>query len=167
MDQDSSGQANAPLLSLLEEQFFDAFLSAAAAVRRRINADLMDEYNITLSDYQALRHLAGAPSRRMRLQDLADARFLSRSRISRMIHSFEGRGFIERERPTGDRRGWYAILTPSGLDWLERCESTYAASVHRHALSALGPDAIRVITAAAQQLVSPDPGEIPDDCGLG
>jgi DNA-binding MarR family transcriptional regulator len=93
----------------------------------------------------------------MRLQDLAEARFLSRSRISRMVHSFERRGFIERERAEGDRRGWYAILTPSGQDWLERCEPTYASSVHRHAVSALGPDTIQILTAAAQLLASPAP----------
>jgi DNA-binding MarR family transcriptional regulator len=149
------GQAGVPVLSRSQEQFFDAFLAAAAAVRRRINAELMAEYDITLSDYQTLRHLAGAPGLRMRLQDLADARLLSRSRITRMIHGFEKRGFIERERPEDDRRGWYAILTPSGLDWLDRCEPAYAASVHRHVLSALSPDTIRIVTAAARQLISP------------
>lgn len=158
MDHHAPGPAGVPVLSPPEEQFFDAFLGAAAAVRRRINADLMREYSITLSDYQALRHLAGAPGLRLRLQDLADARFLSRSRISRMVHSFERRGFIERERPEDDRRGWYAILTPTGRDWLERCEPAYASSVHRHVLSALGPETIRIVTAAAQQLTMPGPG---------
>ncbi|WP_250005131.1 MarR family winged helix-turn-helix transcriptional regulator [Actinoplanes sp. M2I2] len=166
MDQHSSGQAGAPVtetvLSPPQEQFFDAFLGAAAAVRRRVSADLVQLYNITLSDYQTLRHLAGAPDRRMRLQDLADARFLSRSRISRMIYSFESRGFIERERPEDDRRGWYAILTPAGQDWLDRCEPTYASSVHRHALGTLGPDTIRIVTAAAQQLASPVPPGQPE-----
>jgi DNA-binding MarR family transcriptional regulator len=161
MNQHAPGQAGRPVLSLPQEQFFDAFLGAAAAVRRRINADLLVEYNITLSDYQTLRHLADAPGRRMRLQDLADARFLSRSRISRMVNSFERRGFIERERPEGDRRGWYAILTPSGLDWLRRCEPTYAESVHRHALSALAPDTIQIVTAAVRQLASPGHAELP------
>jgi hypothetical protein len=81
MDQHSSGRAGVAVLSLPEEQFFDTFLGAAAAVRRKINADLLEEYNITLSDFQALRLLAEAPGRRMRLLDLADARLLSRSRI--------------------------------------------------------------------------------------
>jgi DNA-binding MarR family transcriptional regulator len=165
MDQHAPGQAGAPVLSLPQEQFFEAFLGAAAAVRRRINADLVAEYDITLSDYQALRHLAGAPGRRTRLQDLADARLLSRSRISRMVHGFERRGFIERERPEDDRRGWYAILTPSGQAWLQRCEPTYAASVHRHALSALGPDTIRIVTDAARQLASPTHADQRSDSG--
>ena len=159
MDQHAPGPTGVPVLSQPEEQFFDAFLGAAAAVRRRINADLMQEYGITLSDYQALRHLAGAPGRRLRLQDLAEARFLSRSRISRMVHGFERRGFIERERPEDDRRGWYAILTPAGLDWLKHCEPAYASSVHRHALSALEPATVRVVTAAAQQLTWPGPAD--------
>ncbi|WP_428839489.1 MarR family winged helix-turn-helix transcriptional regulator [Actinoplanes italicus] len=122
----------------------------------------MEEYNITLSDYQTLRHLAEAPRRRMRLLDLADARLLSRSRISRMVHSFEKRGFIERERAEDDRRGWYAILTPAGQDWWERCQSAYASNVHRHALKLLGPDTIRVVTAAARQLVSADAADRPE-----
>ena len=160
MDQHAPGQTGVPVLSPPQGQFIDAFLGAAAAVRRRINADLLAAYDITLSDYQALRQLAGAPGHRLRLQDLADVRLLSRSRISRMIHSFEQRSFIERERPEDDRRGWYAILTPAGLDWLQRAEPTYAASVHRHALSALDPDTIRIVTAAARQLASP-PAELP------
>jgi DNA-binding MarR family transcriptional regulator len=143
----------------LEEQLFDALLGAAAAVRRRINADLMAEHRITLSDYQALRNLADAPGGRMRLQDFADALSLSPSRISRMVHSFQQRGLVERERSEDDRRGWYAIITPAGSDWLARCGSTYTASVHRHTMSALSPETIRIVTAAAQQLASPIPAE--------
>jgi DNA-binding MarR family transcriptional regulator len=167
MDQHSASRAGVPVLSLPEEQFFDAFLGAAAAVRRRVSADLLEVHNVTLSDYQTLRHLAGTPGRRLRLQDLAEARFLSRSRISRMVHSFERRGFIERERAEDDRRGWYAILTPSGQDWLQRCEPTYASSVHRHAVSALGRDTIQILTAAAQLLASPSPSDDFDAPGGG
>ena len=141
-------------LSPAEAQFLEAFLGAAAAVGRRISADLGQRNSITLSDYQALRQLAGAPDGRLRLQDLGHARSLSPSRISRVIDSFEQRGLIKRERSMDDRRGWYAIVTPAGRDLLERCEQTYAWSVHRHVLNALDPDTIRIITAAADRLRS-------------
>ncbi|MCM4083573.1 MarR family winged helix-turn-helix transcriptional regulator [Paractinoplanes hotanensis] len=142
-------------LSPPEAQFVEAFLGAATAVRRRVSTDLARQHNITLSEYEALRHLADATDHRMRLQDLASALALSRSRISRMIEGFEREGLIERERPADDRRGWYAILTPTGHDWLDRCERTFVWSVHRHALTALDPDTIQIITAAARRLTLP------------
>jgi len=155
----ASSQAGASVtgvkLSPPEAQFVEAFLGAAAAVHRRVSTDLVRHHNITLSEYEALRHLAGATDRRMRLQDLACALALSPSRISRMIEGFERRGFIERERSADDRRRWYAILTPTGQDWLDRCEQTFAWSARRHALIALDPDTIRIITAAARRLTLP------------
>ncbi|MCO8275527.1 MarR family transcriptional regulator [Actinoplanes sp. TRM 88003] len=141
------------LLSPPEEQFFNLFLSAAAAVHRRVSADLVRDHSITLSDYRALRSLDVAPDRRMRLQALADASFLSRSRISRMVRTFERRGLVLRERAEDDGRGWYVNLTPAGQSWLTYFAHSYALSIRRHVLSALDPAAVRAVTAAAQRLV--------------
>ena len=140
------------LLSPAEEQFFNLFLSAAAAVHRRVSTDLVHDHSITLSDYRALRNLDVATDRRMRLQALADASFLSRSRISRMVRTFERRGFVQRERAEDDGRGWYVCLTSAGQSWLTYFEHSYAQSVRRHVLSALDPAAVRAVTAAAQLL---------------
>jgi DNA-binding MarR family transcriptional regulator len=95
------------------------------------------------------------PGYRLRLQDLAAASLLSRSRISRMVRVFEQRGWVERQRAEDDGRGWYAILTPPGLAWLARCEPSYASSGRRHALSSLDAGTVQTVTAAASRLAAP------------
>jgi DNA-binding MarR family transcriptional regulator len=142
------------VLSVEEEAFFDAFLGAAMTVQRNVTADLLQEQNSTLSEHNALRHLAGAPGHRMRINELATAGFLSLSRMSRIVEKLEKQGLVDRAQVENDRRGWYAVLTDAGREWLERSEQSYASSVRRHALCMLDPASVRVLTAAARRLAA-------------
>ncbi len=48
------------------------FLQAHAAVTRRLEAELRDECDISLAEYETLLHLARAEEGRLRMSDLAD-----------------------------------------------------------------------------------------------
>jgi len=146
------------VLSADEEAFFDAFLGAAMTVQRNVTADLQQEQNRTLSEHNTLRHLAGAPERRMRINELATACFLSLSRMSRLVEKLEKQGLVGREQVENDRRGWYAVLTETGDEWLEQAEQSYVSSVRRHALCMLDPASVGSLTTAARRLAAlPEP----------
>ena len=117
-----------------ERDIFEDFLFTAVTVQRRVDHDLTDEKNISLSEYTALLRLSEVDGGRMRLTELAAAACLSLSRISRMVGKMENRGLVVREPADGDRRGWNAVLTAIGRARLHQSERSYAASVRRHLL---------------------------------
>ena len=139
-------------LSPEEAALFDAFIGAAVTVQRNVDADLMYERNRSLSEYQTLRRLAEAPDQRLRMNELAVAAFLSLSRMSRIVEKLERQGLVRREQAEGDRRGWNAILTEAGAQWLRRSECAYATSVRRHVLDNLDNETLSVLTTAARRI---------------
>jgi DNA-binding MarR family transcriptional regulator len=74
--------------------------------------------------------------------------------MSRIVEKLEKQGLVDRAQVENDRRGWYAVLTDAGREWLERSEQSYASSVRRHALCMLDPASVRVLTAAARRLAA-------------
>jgi DNA-binding MarR family transcriptional regulator len=144
-------------LSSAEEDMFDVFLTTAKEMQRRVDFEMGRQIDIALTEYQALRHLAGVPGHRMRLQDLAAARGLSPSRTTRIIDKLESRGLVEREKPDDDQRGWFAVVTEAGRDWLDGAEPAFAASV-RHALGSLDRRSIDTLTAIVHR--HPEPAAV-------
>src|ERR1700716_382854 len=112
-----------------EEAFLRAFGRAILTVPRALDADLLREQGMSMSEYAALMFLSEAPARRLRMGDLALASALSLSGMSRVVDRLEARGLVRRERCSSDARGWEAVLTNAGLDLLERAWPTHLASV--------------------------------------
>lgn len=63
-----------------------------------------------------LIRLARNPERRLRMTELAREMTMSTSGLTRLIDRIEAAGHVERERCPEDRRGLWAVLTPSGFD---------------------------------------------------
>ncbi len=88
---------------------------------RAIDADLMREHRLPLTEYTALMHLSEAPDRRMRMSELAAACDLSLSGMTRIVTRLETQGLVERERarrtrvartPSSPTRAWPAWKRP-------------------------------------------------------
>ena len=90
------------------------FLRAQATVRRRMDARLLAEHGLTLSDYDVLLQLATAPERRLRRVDLSEQVSLSQSGITRLLKGLEDAGYVQRSTCASDARVVYAELTPEG-----------------------------------------------------
>jgi DNA-binding MarR family transcriptional regulator len=124
-------------LSPDEEALIRSLARVVYALPRAIEADLVREQHMSLSDYVTLMHLSEAPDRLMRMSELAEAIALSLSGTTHIVTRLEAQGLIERVRSTQDARGWNAVLTDAGLARLERAWPTNLASVRRHALDHL------------------------------
>lgn len=152
-----------------EEAFLRAFGRAMLTVPRALDADLLREQGMSLSDYAALMFLSEAPGRRLRMGDLALAGALSVSGMSRIVDRLEGRGLVRRERCSSDARGWEAVLTDAGFERLRQAWPTHLASARRHVIDHVQGLDLPALTAALQRFAADaqsgaaqqDPDELP------
>jgi DNA-binding MarR family transcriptional regulator len=107
-----------------------AFLRAHSAITRQLNADLLADHGLTLSDYEVLLVLARAEGRRMRRVDLADSVVLTASGITRLLDGLERAGYVEKERCSTDLRVSYAKLTTAGHAKVREAAGTHLRGVN-------------------------------------
>lgn len=110
-------------------QAFGALLGAHMSATKQLNAQLVVEHGLTISDYGVLLKLAWAPNRRLRRVDLADVMSLSASGITRLLDGLERSGFVERAQCAEDRRVVYAVLTDEGLAKLRHASVSHVEQV--------------------------------------
>lgn len=114
-----------------------AFLMAHALLTRRLDEDLRTEDGLTLGEYSALLQVAEAPDRSLRMNQLADGIFLSRSGVTRLIDRLEADGLIARSTCTSDGRGSLAVLTDAGLARLRAAADTHLRGIDQYFLAAV------------------------------
>jgi DNA-binding MarR family transcriptional regulator len=124
-------------LSADEEAVIRALSRVILVVPRVLDADLVREQRLPLNEYLVLMTLSEAPSRRMRMSELATACDLSMSGITRIVGRLEGDKLVQRVRCEADARGWHAVLTDAGLARLEEAWPTHLASVRRYIMDHL------------------------------
>ena len=94
-------------------------LRSHATMTRAMNAQLVSEHGITLSDYDVLIQLYHAEGRRLRRIDLARSVLLTASGITRLLDGLESCGLVGKENCDSDRRVTYAVLTEAGVKKVE------------------------------------------------
>jgi DNA-binding MarR family transcriptional regulator len=105
------------------------FLRAQATVRRRMDARLLSEHGLTLSDYEVLLRLGHAERSMLRRVDLAEQVSLSQSGITRLLRGLEDAGYVERATCPTDARVVYAVLTDAGKRKLRAAGRTHEEDI--------------------------------------
>jgi DNA-binding MarR family transcriptional regulator len=108
---------------------FVALLRAHAATTRKLNAQLLADHDLTLSDFEVLLRLARAPDRRMRRVDLAQQVLLTASGVTRLLDGLERTGLVARDSCDTDRRVVYAVLTDAGVAKIREASASHFAQV--------------------------------------
>jgi len=106
-----------------------SFLRAHAALTRQLNADLLNEHGLTLSDYEVLLRLSWAENSMMRRVDLAQSVLLTASGITRLLDGLERTGCVEKVACASDARVSYAKLTDEGRRKLAEASKTHLAGI--------------------------------------
>ena len=106
-------------------------LRSHATLTRAMNAQLVAEHGLTLSDYDVLVHLENAPGCRMRRIDLANSVLLTASGITRLLDRLEAEGWVRKEPCSSDARVTWAVLTESGHQKLAEAAQTHHADIAR------------------------------------
>ncbi|WBB81048.1 MarR family winged helix-turn-helix transcriptional regulator [Micromonospora sp. WMMD882] len=141
-----------------EEAFLRAFARTIITVPRALDADLLREQSMSMSEYTVLRLLSEAPDRRLRMNDLAAGAALSLSGTSRIVDRLAAQRLVRRERCPSDRRGYHAVLTDAGLDRLRRAWPTHLESVRRHVFDHLRAADLAAFTTALTRFAPGVPG---------
>lgn len=129
-----------------------SFLRAHAAVTRALERELVTEQRLSLAAYDVLVQLAEAPSRMLRMTDLADAVLLSRSGVTRLVDRLERAGLVARQRTSEDGRGVVAVLTEKGLGRLRTAAVTHLDGVVRHFVARLDGAELEQLGAISARL---------------
>jgi DNA-binding MarR family transcriptional regulator len=137
-----------------EEAFVRALGRVIMVLPRIVDADMVRDAQLPVSEYTTLMHLSEAPDRQLRMSELAGACNLSLSGITRVVTRLEKQGLVRRVKCDADARGWNAVLTKLGLARLEQAWPTNLASTRRHILDHLNGYDLAELTAALQKIAT-------------
>jgi DNA-binding MarR family transcriptional regulator len=115
------------------------FLQAHWQVRRQLEAELQEEQQMSLGEYEVLLVLAYSDERQLRMSELADWLMLSRSGATRVIDRMEAAGLVSRVSCETDRRGQWAQLTDAGYERLRGASPTHLRGIGEHFLDRIPP----------------------------
>lgn len=119
----------------------------------RLDCELEREHGLPLVSYEVLLQLGEAPDCSLRMGELADRLFLSRSGLTRLVDRLVRAGLVERASCESDRRGSYARLTDAGRERLLTARPTHLSGVREHFLSKLDDEDLDHLAAAWQRVL--------------
>jgi DNA-binding MarR family transcriptional regulator len=120
-------------------------LRVHAALVKSLDAELSAAHELPLSSYEVLITLEAAPSRKLRMSELADSVLLSRSGMTRLVDRLEQHGLLERDHCTADGRGCFAVLTDKGLGAVAEARRTHFGGVRERFLSQFADEELRLL----------------------
>lgn len=103
------------------------------------------ESDIQLSEYEIISMLSEAPRRRLRMSELAAMVVQSRSRLTHTAKRLEERGWVGRQSSLADKRGVELVLTPAGVEALERIAQVHVQSVRDNLVDIMTPEQFQAI----------------------
>lgn len=108
---------------------WNAFMSAAQLLQRRIDVQFERDGDLTQVQYELLHHLSTAEDEGLMMAELADRSVTTRSGLSYQVDNLEARGLVERRRDPADGRRISAFVTREGVERLEATAPGHARIV--------------------------------------
>lgn len=136
-----------------EERAWRAYRQMQMLLSAQIAADLTRDSGLSEPDYDVLSTLSEKRGERWPLRDLAAKMLWSRSRLSHHLTRMELRGLIAREDDPHDHRGCMVVLTPQGLELLERAAPLHVESVRTHLIDLLSEDEVDQLAQIAVKVL--------------
>jgi DNA-binding MarR family transcriptional regulator len=134
-----------------EEDVYLSLLRTAERLSRGV-AETLARFDLTPTQYNALRILRGAGGEGASCSEVSERMVTKDSDITRLLDRLEARGLISREREAKDRRRVATRITDAGLRLLAELDGPIAET-HRGQLGHLGErqlDALSKLLAAAR-----------------
>ena len=141
-------------LSADEQATWRAFFGACRGFFAAIDAQLQRDTGIPVAYYEILVQLSEAPTRTLRMTQLAEASSSSKSRVSHAVARLEERGWIRRRDCPTDRRGQLAELTEEGYAALVEAAPGHVEQVRRTLFDPLTPEQVEQLGAISQAILA-------------
>ena len=129
-----------------EQQAWRGLLRMTSQLNARANRQLLQEYRISLADYEVLVALSEAPEGQLRVFEVADALAWEQSRVSHQLARMQRRGLITREGCATDARGAFAVLTADGRAAIERAAPAHVEQVRQLVFDELSHEQVSALT---------------------
>jgi DNA-binding MarR family transcriptional regulator len=145
-----------PFSSLAEEAFI-ALMRTADQLQWK-GAELMKEFDVSPTQFNALRILRGAGPQGLPCSEISERMINRDSDITRLLDRLEKRGLAERCRESHDRRVIMARITPAGLGLLKKMDKP-VEEFHHNFLGRMGKerltDLLQLLEEARETAASP------------
>jgi len=129
-----------------EQRAWRGLLQMTSQLNARMNRQLLQEYGVSLADYEVLVVLSEAPEGQRRVFEIADALAWEQSRVSHQLARMQRRGLIARQDCPSDARGAFAVITAAGRAAIERAAPAHVETVRRLVFDDLPPDQLATLT---------------------
>ena len=132
-----------------QQRVWRSYLLAATHVRDYLEAALQD-YHLSLAEYELLVRMSESPDRTVRMGELAASVGHSRSRLTHTIKRMESAGYVERMSCASDGRGVQARMTDAGFALLQTAAPAHVDSVRRVFVDAIDEEDFAALGRAMQ-----------------
>jgi|SRR5579859_961870 len=147
-----------------EQCAWRAYLEATQRLFEQLDRELQHDVGMPLAYYQILAMLSEAPEHTLRMSDLAQLTWSSRSRVSHAVDRLEEKGWVERISCPSDKRGAFAVLTAAGLQVLQAAAPSHVSSVRRLVFDDLSAEELAAFAGLSRKIAERlDAGAATDD----
>jgi DNA-binding MarR family transcriptional regulator len=108
-----------------------------------------------LAWYDVLWAIRRAPTRRVRMAELASSLTISRGGLTKLADRLENAGLIRREPADTDGRGLYAVLTAQGNTMLRRMWPVYSRALRETIVSTISNEEAALVAATLRRITEP------------
>jgi len=129
-----------------EQRAWRGLLRMTSQLNARMNRQLLQDYGVSLADYDVLVVLSEAPEGRLRVFEVADALAWEQSRVSHQLARMQRRGLVAREGCASDARGAFAVLVEAGRAAIERAAPAHVETVRQLVFDGLTHDQLTALT---------------------
>src|SRR5262245_61774219 len=124
---------------------------------RALDEALSKAHAISVKEFDVLITLFNASDGRLRMTELADRVVLSPSGVTHLVTRLERDGLVQRIVDEGDRRSFFAALTPAGHQRLRDSRSTHNEVVREHLTRRLTPNQLNTLGALWTKVLETEP----------
>jgi DNA-binding MarR family transcriptional regulator len=136
-----------------EQRAWRGLLRMTSQLNARLNRQLLQDYGVSLADYDVLVVLSEAAEGRLRVFEVADALAWEQSRVSHQLARMQRRGLVAREGCASDARGAFAVLVEAGRAAIERAAPAHVETVRQLVFDGLTHDQLTALTGITTRVL--------------
>ena len=120
---------------------------------RALDEALSEAHGISVKEFDVLITLFNAPDGRLRMAELAVRVVLSPAGVTHLVTRLERDGLLQRIVDEGDRRSFFAALTPAGHQRLRESRPTHNEVIREHLTRRLTPNQLNTLGALWEKIL--------------
>jgi len=127
-------------------------MESAAGLRRVFQRRLEESQALSNQSFDVLIRLARSPGSELRMSELAAQTSLTPSGLTRSVDRLAEQGLVARRVCPEDRRGAFAVLTPSGQELMDRVIPDHLAHIDELLSNLFSPDEEEALAVLLRKL---------------